>query len=365
MGSISRFHPDFQLVGQLGFFDLLLQTSSSGAPSGLSGQLDLNIAPSVGDARKLFFADFVSAMASAQITTTQSAHLDLAATFGFDFEKDATGRYVERSNFPSLTSDFVVDWDLAAPTAPHVSFDHLKLNFGQLINEFLDPIIHPIQQVLVPLKPLIDFISTPLPLLSGFGKDVTLIDLAAYFGGEGAAEAADFIDSVGEISRIVALIGHADEGLVLDLGNFSFGATDLRHARGDGPNALPTQFSGLDDPAFQALLGVSALNSADQIRSQPGAGQFDQVAPRNNSSGFTIPILDDPKSIIGMMFGINVELVHYKPPSVLLSVKYEFPSILIWATPPVDLTLGVFGQFELHMGIGYDSSGFRGIPEVA
>ena len=227
-----------------------------------------------------------------------------------------------------------------------------------MINHFLDPIITPIQEVLLPLKPMLDFISAPLPLLSSFGKDISLIDLARLTGDSGVTAAADFLDSVAEVARIAALVGRADEGLVLDLGNFSFGATDLRHARGDGANSLPTQFSGLDDPAFEALIAGSALNSADQIRSQPGAGQFDQVAPRNNDAGFTIPILDDPKSIIGMMFGINVELIHYKPPAVLLTVKYEFPSIPIWATPPVELTLGVFGQFELHMGIGYDTAGF-------
>ncbi len=349
---------EFQLVGQMGLFDLLLTAPTTGGANGLSGQLDLNFAPSSGDARKLYFSDFASSLSSAQINTSQAAHLDLAATFGFGFEKDANGRYQEQSDFPSLTADLIVDWNLAALAPPTVSFGHLKLNFGELLNHFLDPIIRPIVEVLEPMKPILDFLTTPVPIVSSLGnRQITLIDLARLFG-DGADAAADFVESVAEVARIASLLGRADEGISLDLGDLNFGSLDLRKARGDGAGALPTQFTGVDDAGFKSLIAGSALKTADQIRSQPGASQFSQVSPKNGKSGFSIPILDNPTSIVGMMFGLTVDLVRYKPPAVLLSLKYEFPPIPVWPTPPVTLTIGVFAQFELHLEFGYDSTGF-------
>ena len=349
----------FQAVGQIGLFQLLLQGNADGN-TGLTGSLDLNIGASAGAAgTRSISPDFASILSNSAINFGQLAHIDLDAAFGFLFQRDGTGRLTEVSDFPSITANLVVDWNLGSPAAPSVAFNDITLNFGELLNQFLNPIISPILQAMEPLKPILDLLSAPLPLVSAFSDSpVTILDVAQLQPfNQNVARAAAFIESVADIYRLAALLGSADENVTLDLGDFRFGNFDLRKERGSGSGALPKTFSGLNDPTFQTLVAGSDLNTADEIRSQPGAGQFNQVVPRTGDHGLSIPILDDPKSILGLMFGFNVDLVRYKPPSFEIDVEFEFPPIPVWSPPPVLLTIGVEAGVEVRLAFGYDTGG--------
>ena len=66
---------------------------------------------------------------------------------------------------------FLLDWqilgsDPATSADPDVGFYDIQLFFGEFVNDFLAPIFEPVIDIIAPFKPILDFLTDPLPIVS-------------------------------------------------------------------------------------------------------------------------------------------------------------------------------------------------------
>jgi hypothetical protein len=87
------------------------------------------------------------------------------------------------TNFPSLVADFTLDWsigdrstgvlqalgDLNGDFLQHglqyVGFSHVGLDLGEFFSDLIGPIVNKVAEVTEPIKPFLDFLTTPIPVI--------------------------------------------------------------------------------------------------------------------------------------------------------------------------------------------------------
>ncbi|MEZ5299664.1 MAG: hypothetical protein R3F11_03190 [Verrucomicrobiales bacterium] len=135
---------------------------------------------------------------------------------------------------PSIETDFELLWNFD-PTdglqgdTPTVSFNNVALNLSGFVSQFIAPILGTVQDILEPVKPVIDVLNTRVPVLSDVSfltelfdsnndGDVTLLELAPL-----KPETKQFLSAVIEIADIVLNIPtqlSAAGDLIIPLGSF-------------------------------------------------------------------------------------------------------------------------------------------------
>ena len=104
---------------------------------------------------------------------------------------------------------------------PTVAFNNVQLNLGEFIGEFAAPILRTVRQITEPFDPVIEFLTTPIPLISDFGQEVTplsiVLDIARAYG---YPAVADFIDAVIDVAAAVNNIPLTAHSVVIPFGSF-------------------------------------------------------------------------------------------------------------------------------------------------
>ena len=80
------------------------------------------------------------------------------------------------TDFPSISTRFHLDWSFASSdttsdtsafgSSPNIAFDDITLNTGDVISKFAGPILQQVDAALGPIKPVLDVLETPLPVIS-------------------------------------------------------------------------------------------------------------------------------------------------------------------------------------------------------
>src|SRR5207249_6952576 len=83
--------------------------------------------------------------------------------------------------FPSLRADFHLDWSFSTATGlsgsrPNVAFNSIRLDLGKFLSDFLNPIVSQVQKIVAPIKPVLDILTAPLPVLSDLAPTRALLD---------------------------------------------------------------------------------------------------------------------------------------------------------------------------------------------
>ncbi|MBI3463970.1 MAG: hypothetical protein HY000_13065 [Planctomycetes bacterium] len=145
-------------------------------PSG-DGRLTLPELASVSN-----FEDVVQARFSNDESANRAdVNLHLVASFGGNVA------------FPTIEADFNLAWPFNGSSAaaatmelgrsPSLAFNNVTIMPGAAISEFLGPVLDTINDVLDPVRPAIDVLTKPLPIISELaGRSFTLLDLAEIFG---------------------------------------------------------------------------------------------------------------------------------------------------------------------------------------
>ncbi|MEL6264757.1 MAG: hypothetical protein AAFR52_03765, partial [Pseudomonadota bacterium] len=357
----------FQVVGQLGFLQLLI-SQTTGSSTGLTGNVgvDLDGISAGTGLEKLYIQNFGTAFANSDIDFNLSAgaNLDLQFGGGFNFN-ETTQRFEEISAFPSIEGELVINYPIIGTTAtggaaPEVRFDNLRLDLGSFARDLLGPVFDPISAFLEPLDPLLDFFNAPIPGISDLaGRSITPIDLARLYAQGGQYEGfVSFLDSLSELAQLLGFVSEfSSNDLDIPLGSLNFGSLDLRD-----PNALaPSTVDNLSLDQLASRLGAT-LNSADDIRgsvASAGGSAAMFSSGFGDDGGFSFPILDNPASILGMLFGRNVDLIRYDMPT--FNLGFGIPSIFLGATAigpvPVTFYLGGSLGLEIDLTFGFDTFG--------
>jgi len=343
--------PDLQALGRIGFLQLLIEDDATD-PTHLSGDLVIDILDPDG---RLTFEEMASGrlfseMVAADLVMDALANLDLTLGFAFD---QVGSTYMANTDFPTLTADFILDWTfesgsgLGSLTVPEVSFENIHLNVGSFLTGFVRDIIDPIQAILGPIEPVIDVLTTPLPVISDLaGRPFTLLDLARYYG---YADVANFIEGMKHVIDLVNHLGEIGDDIYLDLGSLQFGGSfDLSDSS--------TSISALDPASLPAGVTITLATEDVQIQLQNKAGDFYQ-AMTSVPGGFHLPILENPKIAIGLLFGRDVTLFEYEMPTLSVGFSYRQKFGPIWPFPPVFVHIGGSVYAEANFTFGYDTHG--------
>jgi Ca2+-binding RTX toxin-like protein len=260
------------------------------------------------------------------------------------------------SQLPELTSSFNLSWtvnsaDLLATPAPAVGFDDIKLNFGEFVHTFLGDVLNPVEKLIAPITNILDKLKTALPLIS------TISEALSFLGGGNVYDIItnhnstidDFLNAVGDLTNLVDLVNNAGaDDYSIDLGSLDFGDKDLRLARGGGPNALAND--GQDALGQLNSPGAIANEIADPVIKQ-------YLGSSSPKDGLSLPILQDPSSIVGMLFGRNANLVAFDLTPIDATFNLASFPIPLFAPPPIFADLDFSVDLEAHLHFGYDTYG--------
>lgn len=311
--------------------------------------------------------------------------LDLGLSLGFSDEIDI-GLDTLGSLFPSIGTDLslqwgfgsqdifsdIVDFATALPENAAVVIDNITLNVGSFLSDVLSPVVDIIQTIVGPFDPLLDILTSPIPVISDLaGQDISLLDIAAQFGylNQGLVDALTFItDLYDTVSGLDLNNGDliVDIGDILGIGPIEFGgdvadAVDLSDAntantfqdQGEGFGSI---LAGLGDGGLSGL-GTTLLGSGSitgSVMSQAGTsgGAFGGMS----DNGLIFPFLEDPTQVIGLLFGRDMTLISFDLAPLEFGFEYsQFFSI--WG--PIGVTIGGGINALIDFAFGYDTYGIR------
>ena len=251
--------------------------------------------------------------------------------------------------FPEITGDFDFFWT-KDEGIKKLGFSDFELEMGSFINGVLGPIVSKIQKVVEPLKPLVDFLTTPFPVLKDLDIIITPLDLAKEYS------KGKFDDSM--VYAIKDLIALSEKITAFGRGNkmsIKLGSMDLIGGSGLG--------GGDADTAKKFATGSASLEDLDvgsYLKNSANAGKNAANALKEN--GFKVGdgawrfIWDNPTDVFKLLLGQDIDLVHYDMPK--LSFGFDWSTFIrIWA--PLGVRLGVSLDASIDLAFGYDTLGIR------
>ena len=244
-----------------------------------------------------------------------------------------------------------------------VSLDSMSLDAGTFLNKFLGPIVGDIKKYTEPLKPVIDTLTYPLPVLSDFaGKPVTLLTLCELFPSQ--IFDTTFIVNVAKFLAFIQSLPTIESGnptIPLGDGNFALQAATLQQGALPDSQALQA-FASNELSDLKNTVG-SLIDELDNKMADGGSDVKNLAALTGEDSsdgiGITFPFLQDPSKLMGLLFKQDVVLIHWEVPDLSIGFSYSQKFGPIWYVPPVFLQINGSASVTGHLGIGYDTEGLR------
>ena len=285
-----------------------------------------------------------------QAALVGSLHVQVETTVGGD---DA--------GLPSIRADIGVNWDaasgsigdvIASLAEPTIALSNVGLDLGSFISDVVAPVLEPINEFLDPLRPVLEALTTPIPVLSDIAGETTFTDIIGLFG-EGGETVGTFIDAAADIARLIDL-PIVNGQIFLPLGDFAFDPQTGQF----GPVAGSGAFGGQGD--FDSFLGTlddgPLRNYLEGMPRTAGGGG----GVSNEPGKFDVPILTNPTSAVGLLFGQDVDLITYNVPRLEATFEYT-QYIPIW--PIFGITIGGSLSVVADFAFGYDTAGIRQFAE--
>ncbi len=333
--------PGLHARGNLFFLQLDVGDESDGvdamgnprSSSSFSGFFSVNVRGPSSHPSRLTFADFTGSGFSlgdafdAQLGATAGVHLDLAVSFDGN------------AAFPRLLAEFDLTWSWTLggddDGTLEFGFHNVQIDLGSFISEFIQPVLSEVKKVTEPFQPLVDIVTTPIPVISDLaGEPITMLKLAELFGYLDPGT-VDFINSIAEIITLINDTSFSPSGSILvPIGSFNMQRDALGHvgrAAGD-PNPAPATLS-------------SETNDT-------GTKNFLQ---KLEDLGFKFPFLSISE-LFKLFQGEPVTIIEYHMPVLNFSFSYE-QSIPIY--PPLYVLFGGEVGATIDLTFGYDTYGLQ------
>ena len=286
-----------------------------------------------------FSVNFTDPSGEGRIGTAElrgSAVADLiTASFagGLDADLEVIFSLGGASQFPRIRTELDLTWTYnktfggaAVSTSPTIAFAAVEMDLGSLVSGFLEPVFGKIDEVIDPVRPVLTFLTTDLPVIG-----LAPTEIATAFG---YGSYAQFITAADWIATMAADVAAMPEGQMwMPMGSFNV-------ASGDG--------------AVQPQSTPDLTTSLNGSGAAPSTKTFMQNAKTGNAS-FALSILE-PANIFGLIMGQDVNLVTFAIPDFQLQAGYSqyFPIF-----GPLGMRLGGALTTTVHLGFGYDTYGIR------
>ncbi|MBE9042045.1 hypothetical protein IQ235_14790, partial [Oscillatoriales cyanobacterium LEGE 11467] len=314
--------------------------------------------------------------------------LEAGANLGFNVATSLEGSTV----LPQFLFDINVDWEalsykdgtFTGPQVPEVAFDNLRVDAGSFVSDFAKPVFGKVNDVVDPLRPVLDFLQQDIPFFSSLGVDelfgqpldndgdgnVSLIDLVAVLP-QSKVNVQPFISAVQTIDRISSLIdeiANTEGNYVVDLGSFDIALPDLGKgfevpSFDDISSGVTNTVSSISLPSTDAVKSalpkVSALPVESQLTTSTTGSRQELFDTIRNDSTLEFPILTDPMVAIDLLLGKeDVSLFTYDLPALELGAGFS-ASFPVWVGPPtIALNFGGDIGGGADLAFGFDTQGF-------
>jgi Tol biopolymer transport system component/Ca2+-binding RTX toxin-like protein len=247
---------------------------------------------------------------------------------------------------PSIKTDFNLDWSFNGSSIspgqvqsfgslPTVAFNNIQLDLGSFFNKFTQPIFNRIKTITEPIKPVIDFLVTPIDLkIAKFN----LLDIAEGLGYI-KEEDRQFIEAINQITQLANK--SQSSNAAINLGSFNLGGADIR-ASGFSLSNASTNITDSATAWSSQLTGSSSENN--------------YLNSLVNLPGIQFPILTDPSQAFRMLLGQDANLFSYDLPNLNFTFEYEqfFPIVSV-------VGVNIKGQLgtAVDLTFGYDTRGLK------
>ncbi|SHK38531.1 Ca2+-binding protein, RTX toxin-related [Fibrobacter intestinalis] len=285
-------------------------------------------------------------------TFNYEAYIHVQADISVGISNDIAGN---TPKFPTIGGQFVFEaGKLLSDESFEIDalgFHEMNIELGSFVNGVLGPIVSKIQQVVEPLKPLIDFLTTPFPVLDDLGIVITPLDLAKQYS------KGKFDDSM--IYAIKDLIALSDKITQFGDKNPSIDIGSMDLIGGDGNKGIAENFLNgkISSEAIGAVLETGYLGLASDA-----SVVQEQISSTLSGNGLNVGdgswtfIWDNPSDIFKLLLGQDITLVHYNMPK--LSFDFDWDTFIrIWG--PLGARLGVAFNASIDLAFGYDTLGIR------
>jgi Ca2+-binding RTX toxin-like protein len=289
---------------------------------------------------------------------------------------------------PGIRADFHLGWSWASGAAADdtsglsIGFQDVRVNPGAFLQSVLGPIFEKINALYAPIKPVLDTVSAPIPVLSDLshlagGSDVSILTLAAAFA-DGSGDAATFDqfvkifknvkDVLAAINAVTGACGSGtpnyddDVNFCIKIGSFgmdphnTFSTTSTPDTadsllKSPTPDSAGSLFTQLDNKTGGNLTKADAPQAASGDKNACGAAADDR--------GFTFTALKDPTSLFGLLLGKDIELVCFDSGPLTLGFTMSESFGPVYAPPPVLIVISGSASVTAHIVAGFDTYGIR------
>ena len=247
--------------------------------------------------------------------------------------------------FPNISGTFDFHWDKDRGVYG-LGFDSMKINMGTFISGVLGPIVSKIQKVVEPLEPLIDFLTTPFPVLDDLGFTYTPLSLAKEFSkGKFDDRMVYAIKDLIEISKKIKAFGSKD--IEINLGSM----------------ALIGGLVGNSDEVDAFIKGAKSVSDFSvSSYAKPSSTLKNEAASKLSGAGLNVGdgswrfVWDNPTDVFKLLLGQDIALVEYDMPKLTFSFDW---STFIRIYGPLGARLGLSLGASIDLGFGYDTLGIR------
>lgn len=304
------------------------------------------------------------------LTGVGEANLDVRGSFLPNYETDeederlidlavtADGKVTYRTNI-TFELDGEVDW---THNNVEVELDDVTVDLGKIYTEFVDPLVSDLQDSLKPLKPLVEFMNKPLPVISDVyelaGKgSVTALTLAGYGANHPLVRTLNTIEAILNYRGLDSAESEQSETLL----SFSLSKSGVDSKTADREQAdRESRLEYFRNNGLQIELADKHKNPeehAEWERSLAWSSEFD--------GAIDLPFLTDSDTLVGFLLGDNQSefLTFELDGNFNMDLSVDVPIVPL--ANMVSLVGGLGLEFFVDLDGGYDATGIDQLSDAA
>ncbi|MEG3614737.1 calcium-binding protein [Isoptericola haloaureus] len=328
-------------------------------------------------------------------------HVVLGASFDIDVFWGLTAApEMDGQTLPGVATDFCLRWSVGwssgeggdsgseceapddagtyAPTfgnasngvvgTPSIAFTDIGLDLGDFLSEQIAPAIDTINQAIDPLRPIIDTLYAPIPVLTDLsqaagGPEISLVTLAELYSTLAGGTDVTAVKTILQIVETAKTVDDLVDTIAADPGEviLPIGDLTLDGAVAKTTAATPDTIASIKE-TYTA--GAAPTGTAATVVSQLGPANITTQGFDSKRYGFTFTFLEQPEQVANLLVGGDVEIVRFDsgPLKLGFSMKQSFGPV--YAPPPVLITLSGSAGVEARVIAGLDTYGLRKAVEA-
>jgi hypothetical protein len=333
--------------------------------SQFSGRYDIDI---VGVGSKTLRDEFTDLGVDATVTGEAEINLDIDAAMIPDFADVAASD--RRFNLAveadvNISQTFIdantTDVQFGDPIL--VDYEEVRLDLGTFFSEFVDPFVQGLQNGLAPIKPIVDFLSLPIPILSDIGAAVgigkfTPIDLgilATTVGDLTPEKKEERIQDLIQAKRVVEFLN-----VLFDLGPIADGLPDtsglvsytvqLTQSAGKNTGSEDETVRATDPPKLVRQNAIPGGELLAQNATEKSSAFFSTIAGR-----LEFPFLHQPNLVRDMLLGDTTPVLANF--AVDFAIGYVFEKTIPIIAPILNADVSLALSASIDFDAGYDLFG--------